>query len=308
MHTHLFRHLLPAVLGAAVLFSAGPARADVTVYATADNGSADLFGTLDLDTGQFTQIASGSIIFGGLTDANGTIYGSDQATGDLYTVSTSGVATRYGTTALGSDSFNVGLTYSGGGFLATDSTSSDSIDLYSVAGDANSSSVIATLQTSPDFAPSGELAFGPGGALYFDDDPAADTSSPAELFLVDPATGARTAIGADLGSPVLSLVSTATTLYGVDTVDTSNIAIYTINTTTGVATQISTIFGLPAGYTLDTATVPEPSSWTLLLAGAGVLGLMLKIRSAHQANSAFCRESLLMNAWVDWDSNPEPTD
>jgi hypothetical protein len=42
-----------------------------------------------------------------------------------------------------------------------------------------------------------------------------------------------------------------TTLYGIDAIATSDIAIYAINTSTGVATQISTLTGLPSNIFLS---------------------------------------------------------
>ena len=78
----------------------------------------------------------------------------------------------------------------------------------------------------------------------------------------------------------LTLVTVGGTLYGIDTVTPSGsgaINIYTINTTTGVATATGvTVTGLNPGFTIDTAAypavVPEPSS--IVLCGvAGVVGL-----------------------------------
>ena len=66
-------------------------------------------------------------------------------------------------------------------------------------------------------------------------------------------TGAATAVGSGLGTTdPLALVSVGSTLYGIDTFMPSNPSIYTIDTTTGVATEIGTVSGLPTGYTLDT--------------------------------------------------------
>ena len=54
-----------------------------------------------------------------------------------------------------------------------------------------------------------------------------------------------------------------TTLYGIDAIATSDIAIYAINTSTGVATQISTLTGLPSNdFFVDAATSSTPESGT----------------------------------------------
>ena len=130
---------------------------------------------------------------------------------------------------------------------------------------------MGTLSTSFWSFNSGNLAFGPNGNLYFDVWPT--PSNVATLYQVNTTTGAATAVGSGLGSTdPLALVSVGSTLYGIDTFVPSDPSIFTINTTTGVATDIGTVSGLPTGYTLDTlASVPEPSTFTLLATGTLVL-------------------------------------
>ena len=77
-------------------------------------------------------------------------------------------------------------------------------------------------------------------------------------------TGALTEVGSGLntGNP-LALVSSGTELYGIDAYTAigvvTNPAIYTIDTTTGVATTIGTVSGLDYGYTLDTMAPHAPA-------------------------------------------------
>ena len=95
---------------------------------------------------------------------------------------------------------------------------------------------------------------------------------------------AATAAGSGLGTTdPLALASVGSTLYGFDTFIPSAPSIFTINTTTGAATEIGTVSGLPTGYTLDTlASVPEPSAITLL--GTGMLGLLVFSRHVQRTS------------------------
>jgi hypothetical protein len=78
---------------------------------------------------------------------------------------------------------------------------------------------------------------------------------------VDTSTGGLTAVGNGLGTDIVALFSDGTTLYGIDANATSDIAIYSINTLTGVATQISTLSGLPSNdFFVDAATFSTPES------------------------------------------------
>ena len=78
----------------------GRAHAGPIVYVTTDDdrGSTTFLGTLDLSTGQFTQVASTSLFAQSLTSsANGTLY-AGASNGNLYTVNTSsGATTQFGT-------------------------------------------------------------------------------------------------------------------------------------------------------------------------------------------------------------------
>jgi hypothetical protein len=54
-----------------LLGAAAESRADSVVYATADNGTTYLLGTMDLTTAEFTQIATTTPLFGTLTGSPG---------------------------------------------------------------------------------------------------------------------------------------------------------------------------------------------------------------------------------------------
>jgi PEP-CTERM motif len=281
---------------AATLFLAlgatAEARADHVAYATADNGTTFLFGTMDLTTGQFTQITTTTPLFGSITaGAGGTLYGGEgNLNFNLDTISSSGVTSQFGSVTAPSNSFGfTGLASAGAaGFYAIYQTGSlpgpFSATLEHISANGNSSSVVGTLSTSFWSFNSGNLAFGPNGNLYFNVWPT--PSDVATLYQVNTTTGAATAVGSGLGTTdPLALVSVGSTLYGIDTFIPSTPSIFTINTTTGAATEVGTVSGLPTGYTLDTmgGSVPEPATITLL--GTGALVLLVFSRHVRRSSS-----------------------
>ena len=247
------------------------------VYATADNGTANLFGTMDLTTGKFTEISTVTPLFGSLTaDPDGTLYGG-KVDFNLYTISSSGAASQFGTVTAPSNSLGfTGLASNGpDGFFAVYQIGTlpgpFSATLEHISADGTSSSIVGALGTTFGSFNSGNLAYGPGERLYFD---AWNASGVSTLYTVSVSTGVATAVGSGLGSAdPLALVYNGTTLYGIDTFALTNPAIYTINASTGVATAIGTVSSLPTGYTLDTmaGSVPEPAAITLLGTGAVIL-------------------------------------
>lgn len=257
-----------------VLSSVAPAQAS-TIYVTADNGTTNLFGTLNIATGQFNQIATTTPLFFALTTGpNGQIIGADLNSGHLYTVSTSGATALYGSSAAPSGFYGLAYSRPTGNFFA-DNLDPMNVSLYSIAGDGNSNSLFGELAgPNSGFFPTGNLAFGPGGKLYFDFLPTGGADS--VLYTVDTSSGALAPVGSGLGTDILNLFSNGSTLYGIDANATSGIGIYRINTTTGAATQVSTVTGLPrGGYYLDTATASAPDTGsTLALLFVGLTALL----------------------------------
>ena len=289
---HKFNWMLLATISL-LLGSVGQARADTLVYATADNGVTNLFGTMDLTTGHFTQISTTTPLFGSLTAGpNGTLYGADiNPPLNLYAISPSGVPSQYGTVTAPSNSYGFfGLASEGtAGFFADTGTLSGSfndVNLYSISAVGNTLTAVGTMGTSFRSQNSGNLAFGPDGKLYFN--ATIGSNFVDTLYAVNTTTGLVTAIGSGLGSnDALAMTSNGTTLYGIDTFAPTNPTIYTIDTTTGAATAIGTVSGLPAGYTIDTlasTTVPEPS--TLILACIPVLFSLCYVWRRRKANPA----------------------
>jgi hypothetical protein len=247
-----------------------------TVYVTADdlNGT-NLFGTVNIATGQFTQITATSQLFLALTTGPGDqIIGADANSGNLYTISPSGGTSQFGTVTAPDTFFGLAYSSSAGKFFA-DNLNSMNVSLYSILGNGNSSSFIGQMAgPNSGFFPTGNLAFGPAGKLYFDFFPTNGASS--VLYTVNTSTGGLTQLGSGLGTDILSLFSDGSTLYGIDANTTSNTGIYTINTITGLATRISTVTGLPGdNFFVDAATSTPDSGSTiglLFLAMAGLTG------------------------------------
>jgi hypothetical protein len=250
-----------------VCFSVAPVQA-ATVYFTADNlEGTNLFGTLDAATGQFSQIASTDAVFLGLTTGpGGKIYGADINSGHLFTISASGATMQYGSLAASFAFYGLAYSRSAGKFFGDD-LSTENVTLHSIAGDGNSSSLVGQIAgPNSGFFPSGNLAFGPGGNLYFNYSSDLVNGTNSTLYTVNTSTGALTAVGSGLGSGILALFSGGNALYGIDANLTSDIGVFRIDTTTGVATQVSTVTGLPGSnnFYVDAATVSTPDAGSTL--------------------------------------------
>lgn len=270
-----------AVLGATFT----SARADLVVYATASSSSTSIFGTLDLTSGQFREIAdfsSQNIHVQSLSVGPGNLlYASDQNSGNLYTISTSGQTNTYGTVNVPGALW--GLTYDPGvGFYGINpdhGTTNDAIVLETISADGKMITTASnTLGTNQDFNyASGGLVLGPDGKLY--ENLYQYSTGKLDLYQIDSTTGKGTVVGTSglgtVSNDNLALVNASGTIYGVDTLaragSTSGIHIYTIDTTSGKATDTSvTVTGLQSGFTIDTVAglvVPEPGSWILGLVG-----------------------------------------
>ena len=78
------------------------------------------------------------------------------------------------------------------------------VTLYAITGDGNSSSLVGQLAgPNSGFFPTGNLAFGPGGNLYFNySSDVANGGANSTLYTVNTSTGALTAVGSGLGSDI----------------------------------------------------------------------------------------------------------
>ncbi len=260
------------------------ARADLVVYATASSSSTSIFGTLDLTTGAFHEIADFSaqnIHAQSLSVGPGnSLYASDENSGNLYTISTSG---QTHLNALNVPGALWGLTYDPGvGFYGINphhGVANGNILLETI----NNGVTMITPASNPvgttaslNYA-SGGLVLGSNGKLY--ENLYSYSAGRLDLYQIDPSTGLGTVVGTGgLGTKYndsLALVNAGGTIYGVDTLahagSSSGIRIYTVDTTSGTATDTGvTVTGLQSGYTIDTVaglSVPEPGSWILGLIG-----------------------------------------
>lgn len=240
-----------------LIFPAISAVRAVTIYAVADNGRTNLFGALDVSTGQFTKIAQTTPLFFAITSGPGDrLYGADVNSGNLFVIATSGATAPFGSVTAPSAFYGLAYPRLKGPFFA-DNLDTLSVTLYSIARNGKNSSVVGEL-VGPDagFIPTGNLAFGPDGQLYFNYSTDKRNATNSQLYTVNTLTGALTAVGSGLGTQILALFSDGTLLYGVDTFTNSDVGIYTIDTASGVARRISTVTGLPhrGGYYIDAAT------------------------------------------------------
>jgi hypothetical protein len=247
-----------ALVSAAAPFSA---EAD-SVYVT---GSGNEFGTLDLSSGTFSQIATlalpgGDFIYGMGFGADHNLYGLDaEPDAHLWQINPG----------------NGNLTDLGAiGQSALDATSDASGKFYVLSQDVNA---IYYTMNPPSATPSvvgpiglssgGLMAVSADGTQLFTTTPSTTTST-YNLVSLDPNTGAATILG-DTGFTVDAGLFVGGTLYGFDT---TTDAIVTLNTSTGAGTQVAT-YSLPNGdLILSAASVPEPSSLLLLAIGAAAVG------------------------------------
>src|SRR5215469_16517128 len=209
------------VLGVLALVNSSVGPVWATIYVTADDfAGTNLFGTLDPVTGQFTQIATIGPLFLALTiGPGGTIIGADANSGTLYAVGSSGMTAPFGsvTPPAPPPSAYYGLAYSGsaGNFFADFlDQNAMTVTLHSIAGDGNSSSLISELAgPNSGIFPTGNLAFGPGGTLYFNYSSDTVNATNSTLYAVDTSNGALTAIGSGMGTTVLALFSDGCTAW-----------------------------------------------------------------------------------------------
>jgi hypothetical protein len=234
-----------------------------TVYAVI---SAKTFGTLDLNTGNFTLIGSLGIpapFAVGLAELGGIYYTVGAATGALYSIDTaSGTATLIG---------NGTQTYGGIGSTLTGLYGFDTNwDLLSINPATGATSVIGPTG----FSSGGNTTFSAGSSTLY-------AASAGNLYTISTSTGAASLVGSlSPGAGMGGLAFIDGTLYGSELLDPP-FPIDTINTATGQATIGPALTGVNAGGaiyglapTQQSLSTPEPATLALLFVGLGVFPLI----------------------------------
>ena len=245
------------VLLAGLLVPSGVLKAD-TIF-DAESVFSSTFGTLDANTGVFTQISTADPAVAGLGEVGGVLYGSDyESTGQLYSINQfTGVFTPVG--------LPTGLSYYD--FGATTSTLfalDTAFNLYSIDTGTGAATLIGSTATPCGGAT--QLSNN-SGTLYL--------LQCGDLYTVNTATAATTLIGPNSG-PYDALSFSGGVLYGAGTLPGT---IDTINPATAVSTTGPTITGTTAGdgaiFGIAPATaIPEPGSFLLLFGAISALPLL----------------------------------
>ncbi len=239
------------------------------------------FGTMNIGTGAFTEIAAEPSGLSGLAwGSNGSLYGLSAA-GNLVTIDpVTGAETLVGNTGLGADTNTfAGLT--DGALYALDNSN----NLYSINPTTGAATLVGATGVPPiDSADFSSLLFsdslmGDGSTLYVSEQIFGASTLSEMFYTVNPTTAATTTVG---GLPADSFVGSGYLggsyyLFSAD----ANAPIFTVNPSTGATSFVTN--SQVAVYGAVNA-VPEPRTLGLVLAGLlmiSVLGYKRKQRKAE---------------------------
>ena len=268
-----------AAVAVLVLIAAAPAARASTLYGI--DWSTGTLWNVNSSTGATTSIGSTSMIepVGIAFSPGGTLYGLDEQTNKLYTINENTGATTLVTTisifqliegdiAFGADGTLYGIQDDHFGELqlfTIDTTTGATTDVGAIISNITDNDLSA-------------MAFDSSGNLWVYDQGASklytvSTSTGAILTSVDlsvTGTGVTAGMSFDPATGTLYLAT------GVGTED-----LYTVNTSTGVMTLVGTTGENLSGLAFAPSSVPEPSSWAMLLIGGLCMGAGF-VRRLHQ--------------------------
>ena len=229
--------IIPSVIALVFLLTITPAviAQSSTVYGITGGG---VFGTLNLNSGAWSQLGNSGVELAGLGGFGGGVYGGIYNGGTLYQVNLS----NGNLTAIGTCSVNYA------GFGSTISSlygidfASNGRNLYSVnAGNGS------CMPIGPIGGPPCNVGVSSGGStLYF----ACDTGSGSVLYSINTSNGIATPIGNTGVSDIFAMIVTSGVLYAT----TEAGALYTLNTTNGAATFVADTEPDLFGMALPTTT------------------------------------------------------
>lgn len=261
-------HLKILVVGAVAAFSfVGSAQSAITAYDATRGGG---FGVIDLGTGAFTLRGNSGVQLSGLAvGSDGALYSGHYGGSEFYRVNPlDGSLTTLGNSGIAYE--DIGSTLSGVYALGVDEY------LYSINIGTGAATQIGYAGFSPTV-----LGMSTGSAdLYV---AWRHPSAGALLYRVN-TTNASTPLVGFTGTTFGALVTTGGVLYGGATPGNS---IYTVDPSTGISTFRANVtgtsqdfWGLAPVSAEPAGSVPEPTTWAMMLVGLGGLGAVLRRRSA----------------------------
>lgn len=236
-----------------------PAVYGTTAYVA---GASREWGTVDLSSGVFTNLGtSGKVLNGMVEMPNGQYLGYDANKGLDSINPANGALTLIGS---GSATLDAIAVLSNGWLFGV---SRATADIYSINPGTGATTVIGS--TGLATAGGGDSLTSDGTQMYLTYETG---NNPANLYMIDTGTGAATLIGNSGGPEFSGTGFIGGTLYafGIDN------KIYTVDTTSGVATLVNALSANISGVDAA-AAVPEPSAWGLACLGLGAI-LMAKRR------------------------------
>ncbi|MBB5687842.1 DUF4394 domain-containing protein [Sphingobium boeckii] len=235
-------------------------------------------------------LASGDVLSGiDLRSSNGILYGVAAASGRIYSLTTSGLATLVSTSSI----------VPTGGILGVDFNPVP--DRLRIIG-ADDQNLRINVDTGAAIADTGITKSGGGsidivGSAYTNSVPNAPAPLTTMLFGIDSITdslvfsaapngGVYTNVGS-LGVQLTNLNQVGFDISGRTGAAFLNIdsALYSINLGTGATTFINTIGSGPLVGLTASGAVPEPSTWAMLVMGFGITGYAMRAKTRRKVPS-----------------------